>query len=93
MPCRKTSSATILKQWTEADDRPVTPPPKKTTTSTTTTSVFKDAEKDSYVPEEETNIISGILSDRSQKMTRVLTTVAEANNLLDPSQGGGQGDD
>ena len=48
---------------------------------------------DYVIPEEETNIISGILSDRSQKMTRVLTTVAEANNLLDPSQGGGQGDD
>lgn len=62
--CRKTSSATILKQWTEADDRPVTPPPKKTTTSTSTTSVFKDTEKDSYVPEEETNknkIIWGII--------------------------------
>lgn len=62
--CRKTSSATILKQWTEADDRPVTPPPKKTSTSTTTTSVFKDTEKDSYVPEEETNknkIIWGII--------------------------------
>ena len=63
--CRKSPSATILKQWTEADDRPVTPP-KKTTTSTTTTSVFKDTEKDSYVPEEETNknkikIIWGII--------------------------------
>lgn len=62
--CKKTSSATILKQWTEADDRPVTPPPKKATTSTTTTSVLEDTEKDSYVPEEETNnnkIILGVI--------------------------------
>ena len=48
---------------------------------------------DFVVPEEETAIISGILYDRSSKIARVLTQSAESYNLLDPSQGGGQGDD
>ena len=50
--CRKSESATILKQWTEADERPVTPPPKKTIT-TPTGPIFKDETKDDYIPEEE----------------------------------------
>lgn len=54
-----------------------------------------EAEKagDFVVPEEESAIIAGVIEDRSRIITRVLTNVAEANNLLDPSQGGGQGDD
>lgn len=62
--CRKTSTDIILKQWTEADDRPVIPP-KKTPTHTPTPSgpVFKDMDKDDYIPEEENKnkIIWGII--------------------------------
>lgn len=60
--CRKSESATILKQWTEADERPVTPPPKKTIT-TPTGPIFKDETKDDYIPEEENKnkIIWGVL--------------------------------
>lgn len=47
---------------------------------------------DYVIPEEETCIISGILADRSEKITRVLTTVATDNKLFDLSFGGGQGD-
>lgn len=58
--CRKSPSATILKQWTEADDRPVTPP-KKTPTPAPSGPVFKDTDKDDYVPEDENKIIKGII--------------------------------
>lgn len=59
----KSLSDTILKQWTEAGDRTVTPPPQKTTTFATT-SVFKDTEKDLYVPKAKSNknkIIWGVI--------------------------------
>jgi len=49
---KKSPSAVILKQWTEADDKPITPPKKKTVT-TPTGPVFKDTDKDEYIPEEE----------------------------------------
>ncbi|MCI5604390.1 MAG: hypothetical protein MR413_01890 [Clostridia bacterium] len=60
--CRKSPSATILKQWTEADDRPVTPP-KKTPTPAPSGPVFKDTDKDDYIPEEENKnkIVWGII--------------------------------
>ena len=60
--CKKDFSSIILKQWTEADDR-TDREKKKTSTSTTSGPVFKDTDKDAYIPEEENNnkIIWGVL--------------------------------
>lgn len=58
--CQKSASATILKQWTEADERPVNCPPKSNIPPThytppKDTKIFTDTDKDTYIPEEETN--------------------------------------
>lgn len=60
--CRKSPSVTILKQWTEADDRPVTPA-KKIPIPTPSGPLFKDTDKDDFIPEEENKnkIIWGII--------------------------------
>lgn len=58
--CSKSLSPTILKQWAEADDKQGMPS-KKTYTSSDT--IFKDMDKDDYIPEEENKnkIILGII--------------------------------
>lgn len=57
---RKSPSATILKQWTETDDRPVTPPNERPTYLGPD---FNDTSEDYYIPEKENKnkIIWGIL--------------------------------
>lgn len=58
--CIKTSSATIVNQWTEAEDRPITPP-KKTSTYVPSGPIFKDRDRDDYIYREETDYTKKIL--------------------------------
>lgn len=72
--CRKTSTTTILKRWTEADEGLVTETPKETP-------IFKDGEEDTHTPEEKSNknkIIWGIIV--AIIVIGIIVAVVQANN-------------
>ena len=51
-----------------------------------------ESQGDYVLTPEETMLVSGVIEDRTTRLERILTNVAEQNNLFDLSFGGGQGD-